>query len=87
MPDYLYSGKGMRIDGVSKGKTADKFGILKGDVVIKMGSIDVTDMMTYMQGLSEYKKGDEAIIKVLRVLKKLILLLFFNNKIYHFVLK
>ena len=66
MPDYLYSGKGMRIDGVSKGKTADKFGILKGDVVIKMGSIDVTDMISYMQGLSEYKKGDEAIIKVLR---------------------
>ena len=55
MPDYLYSGKGMRIDGVSKGKTADKFGILKGDVVIKMGSIDVTDMMAYMQGLSEYR--------------------------------
>ena len=66
MPDYLYSGKGMRIDGVSKGKTADKFGILKGDVVVKMGSIDVTDMMTYMQGLSEYKKGDKTIIKVLR---------------------
>jgi len=66
MPDYLYSGKGMRIDGVSKEKTADKFGILKGDVVIKMGSIEVIDMMTYMQGLSEFKKGDETIIKVLR---------------------
>ena len=26
MPDYMYSGKGLRIDGVSKGKVADSFG-------------------------------------------------------------
>ncbi len=66
MPDYLFSGKGMRIDGVSKGKTADKYGIMKGDIVIKMGSVDVDDMMSYMQGLSKFKKGDKTIVKVLR---------------------
>jgi len=66
MPDYLFSGKGMRIDGVSKGKTADKYGIIKGDVVIKMGSIDVDDMMSYMEGLSKFKKGDQTIVKILR---------------------
>ena len=27
MPDYLYDGVGMRIDGISKGKTAEKYGL------------------------------------------------------------
>ncbi len=58
MPDYLFDGKGMRIDGISKGKTAEKFGILKGDIVIKMGNMDVTDMMSYMHALSHFSKGD-----------------------------
>ena len=66
MPDYLFSGEGMRIDGVSKGKTADKYGIIKGDVVIKMGLIDVNDMMSYMKGLSKFNKGDKTVVKVLR---------------------
>ena len=66
MPDYLFSGTGMRIDGVSKGKTADKYAFLKGDVVIKMGSVDVVDMMSYMKALSQFEKGDNTIIKVVR---------------------
>ena len=66
MPDYLFDGKGMRIDGVSKGKTADKFGILKGDIIIKMGSIDVIDMMRYMKALSKFEKGDSTKIQLSR---------------------
>ena len=66
MPDYLFDGKGMRIDGVSKGKTADKFGILKGDIIIKMGSIDVIDMMSYMKALSKFEKGDSTKIQLSR---------------------
>ena len=66
MPDYLFDGEGMRIDGVSKGKTADKYGILKGDIVIKMGEIKVTDMMSYMKGLSNFEKGDSAVVGINR---------------------
>ena len=36
MPDYLFDGKGMKIDGVSSDKPAEKGGILKGDIVIKI---------------------------------------------------
>ena len=56
----------MRIDGVSKEKTASQFGIKKGDIVIKMGSVDVEDMMSYMEGLSKFKKGDSTIVRILR---------------------
>ena len=66
MPDYLFDGKGMRIDGVTKNKTANKFGIIKGDIVVKLGSIDVNDMMQYMLGLSKFEKGDSTRVKVLR---------------------
>ena len=78
MPDYLFSGKGMRIDGVSKGKTGEKYGILKGDIVIKMGSVDVSDMMSYMKGLSQFNKGDEAIVKILREGKEISISLIFQ---------
>jgi len=78
MPDYLYSGKGMRIDGVSKDKTAGKFGIKKGDIVIKMGSVDVVDMMSYMQGLSNFKKGDSTVVKILREGKEIDIIIVFQ---------
>ena len=66
MPDYMFSDGGMRIDGVSEGGPADNAGLEAGDVVVKMGDIPVTDMMTYMEGLSQFKKGDKTVVKVLR---------------------
>jgi hypothetical protein len=66
MPDYLFDGKGMRIDGISKGKTAAKFGVLKGDIVVKMGNIEINDMMGYMHALSQFSKGDSTRINVVR---------------------
>ena len=66
IPDYLYEGKGMRIDGISVGKPAGKAGIVKGDVVVKMGEIDIVDMMSYMTGLSKFEKGNTTIVEVLR---------------------
>ncbi|MAQ69715.1 MAG: peptidase M28 [Flavobacteriales bacterium] len=66
MPDYLYDGNGLRVDGVSKGKTASKFGILKNDIIIQMGNKEILNMMDYMKGLSQFKKGDSTIVKVKR---------------------
>ena len=66
MPDYLYDGEGLRIDGVTKGKTAHKYGIIKGDIVIGIGDIIVKDIMNYMEGLSKFKKGDGTVIKLKR---------------------
>lgn len=57
VPDYLFSGKGMRIDGVSEDKPAQKAGLQKGDIVVKMGDFEVTDMMSYMKSLSKFEKG------------------------------
>jgi hypothetical protein len=66
IPDYLFDGKGMRIDGVTDDRPAHKAGIKKGDVVVKMGSIKIVDMMSYMKGLSQFEKGNTTTVKVLR---------------------
>lgn len=66
VPDYMYSGSGMRIDGVTEGKPAAAAGLRKGDVVLGMGSVEVTDMMAYMKALGQFEKGQTAAVKVLR---------------------
>ena len=54
-----HDGKGMRIDGVSEDKPAQKAGLQKGDIVIQLGDSLVTDMMSYMRALSVFDKGDK----------------------------
>lgn len=66
VPDYLYDGKGMRIDGTREDTPAFAAGLQKGDVVIKLGDSTVTDMMSYMRALSVFDNGDEAAITVKR---------------------
>lgn len=66
MPDYLFDGEGLRIDGVTKNKTAYKFGIMKGDVIIKIGNLEITDIYKYMEGLSLHKTGDRTVVRVKR---------------------
>ena len=66
MPDYLFQGEGMRIDGVTEGKPAHKANLQKGDIVIQMGEIKVDGMQAYMKALSEFKKGDKTMVKVRR---------------------
>ena len=60
VPDYAFDGTGMRIDGVSDGKPAQKAGMEAGDIVIQIGEHKVTDMMSYMKALSKFAKGDKA---------------------------
>ncbi len=66
VPDYLFSGKGMRIDGVSEDKPAQKAGMQKGDIVVKMGDYGVEDMMSYMKSLGKFEKGSTTKVSVKR---------------------
>ncbi|SDS40604.1 M28 family peptidase [Winogradskyella sediminis] len=66
VPDYLYDGKGMRIDGTREDTPAFNAGLQKGDVVTKLGDSTITDMMSYMRALSVFDNGDEAAITVKR---------------------
>ncbi|WP_250433556.1 M28 family peptidase [Hanstruepera flava] len=66
VPDYLYDGTGMRIDGVSEDKPAQAAGLLKGDVVVQLGDSAIVDMMSYMRALSVFEPGDSTVVRVER---------------------
>ncbi|WGD35834.1 M28 family peptidase [Olleya sp. YS] len=66
IPDYMFDGKGMRIDGISEDKSAQKAGLQKGDIVVKLGDVEVTDMMSYMMALSTFEKGQSTKVVVKR---------------------
>jgi S1-C subfamily serine protease len=56
----------MMITSVREGRTAAKAGIQDGDIVIKMGDVEVTDMMAYMKALGQFKKGEKTMVIVKR---------------------
>tara|TARA_R110002050_G_scaffold16719_1_gene50432 strand:- start:73055 stop:74308 length:1254 start_codon:yes stop_codon:yes gene_type:complete len=58
VPDYLFDGIGMRIDGISEDRPAQKAGLQKGDIVIQLGDSIVVDMMSYMRALSSFEEGN-----------------------------
>lgn len=66
MPDYTFSGTGVRADGVSEGKPAQKAGLKAGDIVLQIGDYPVSSLESYMQTLGKMKKGDKVKVKFKR---------------------
>jgi hypothetical protein len=66
MPDYTFAGTGVRADGVSDGRPAQKAGLKAGDVIIQLGENNVTSLENYMQALGKFKKGDQTKVKFKR---------------------
>ncbi len=66
MPDYTYSGTGVRADGVSDGRPAQKAGIKAGDVILQLGEYNVSSLENYMQALGKFNKGEKTKVKFKR---------------------
>lgn len=66
MPDYTFPGQGVKVDGVSTGKAAEKAGMKIGDVIVGLGEQRIHSMESYMQALSKFKKGDSTVVKFKR---------------------
>lgn len=66
MPDYAYSGKGLKIDGVLENRPAQTAGLQAGDVVVRMGQYPVHDIQDYMKALGKFEKGQTAEVEVQR---------------------
>ncbi len=66
MPDYTFNGNGVRVDGVSDGRPAQKAGLQVGDVIIQLGDVQVSSLDNYMHALSTFKKGDNTKVKYKR---------------------
>ncbi len=66
MPDYTFSGNGVKVDGVTAGRAAQKAGIQVGDIVTQLGDHIISSMEAYMQTLGKFKKGDKTYVKFKR---------------------
>jgi Zn-dependent M28 family amino/carboxypeptidase len=66
MPSYTSSEKGLQVDGVSEGRPAFHAGIKTGDLIIKMGDMEINDIQNYMEALGKFEKGQTIPVKVKR---------------------
>jgi hypothetical protein len=66
VPDYLFQDKGMRIDGVTADRPAARAGLQRGDIVVRIDTMEVVDMQSYMKALSVFEPGSGSEVTVLR---------------------
>ncbi|MDR9367259.1 MAG: M28 family peptidase [Balneolaceae bacterium] len=66
LPDYGFDGDGFRITGVSEGGAAKAGGLEGGDIITKIGTMDVADIYEYMGALNELEKGQTVEVVVTR---------------------
>lgn len=66
MPDYTFAGTGVRADGVTDGKPAQKAGLKAGDIILQLGDNNISSLENYMQALGKFKKGEKTKVKFKR---------------------
>jgi hypothetical protein len=67
VPDYAGGdGKGLQLTDVDADSPAGKGGLKAGDVIVKLGDIDVADIQDLATGLRKYKAGQEVDVVVRR---------------------
>ena len=70
MPDYSFSGKGLKIDAVSKARPAEIAGIQAGDVITKLAGKTISTIYDYMEVLGAHEKGQQVEAEFLRGTEK-----------------
>ncbi len=66
IPDYSFSGGGLKIDGVTNGRPAAKAGIKPGDIIVKMGDTAIKDVQNYMEVLNSSEQGQSLLLEINR---------------------
>ncbi|MBL7765610.1 MAG: M20/M25/M40 family metallo-hydrolase [Chitinophagaceae bacterium] len=66
MPDYTFDGVGMRLDGVTNNKPAEKAGLQRGDIILKMAGQTIKSVQDYMKVLKTLKSGDKVPVHFMR---------------------
>lgn len=66
VPDYGFSGRGVRFQDIKEASPARKAGVQPGDVLVRWGSKDVEDVEQWTALLGQHKPGDEVPIVVER---------------------
>jgi hypothetical protein len=66
IPDMSENPGGVRITGVRSGSPAEIAGLKGGDILVRIGDVDVTDLQTMTDILRSYRPGDTADLVYIR---------------------
>lgn len=72
IPDYAFDKGGVKVDGVTKGRPAEKAGIQTGDVIMKLGENPTNDVQEYMKALGKFEKGQTIDAEIKRGTEKVV---------------
>lgn len=75
VPDFTSSeNNGLGVGGVRSGGPAEKGGLLKGDIIVALDGMEVTNIYDYMARLKKLEAGQIITVDVMREGKKVVLL-------------
>ncbi len=72
VPDFAYTGEGVRIGSVIEGSAGAKAGLKAGDVITAIDGEKVSDLKQYSDALKKFKPSDRIKLQILRGDKKII---------------
>ena len=58
VPDFAFSGSGVRLSGVTPGGSAEQAGLRSGDILLNYNEQTMTDLQVYSNLLRESAPGD-----------------------------
>ncbi len=64
IPDYAWQGKGVKLTGVRPDAPAARAGLQAGDVIVKLGKHDITNVHDYTFALGDLEPGREITVEV-----------------------
>lgn len=73
MPDYAEDVEGLKISGTREGSPAEKAGLKAGDIIVRLGSIQIKNIYDYTFALSQLKEGEEVEVEALRNGQRLVM--------------
>jgi putative serine protease PepD len=66
MPDFQFSGEGVKIGAVSPGSPAEKSGLQTGDIIVKFEDTPIKSLRDYSNALKTKQPGDVVKIEYIR---------------------
>jgi hypothetical protein len=66
IPSYTFEGPGVLFDGISPGSPAERAGLLEGDVLRRLGDVEIETIYDFTYALQRYKAGDVVRVVYLR---------------------
>lgn len=66
VPDFAFTGPGVRAGGVVAGSPAEKAGLKEGDIMVKLDAVEMTDLKAFSEFLKTAKAGQVVAVSAVR---------------------